>query len=80
MVCHTTANWRGRPLVSRQVLANLIGNTMTREGLRIKARLDESAYPKGIKVTDAELAALAIDREEFHGEWNYRLSPRNPHA
>ena len=80
MFCHITANWRGRPLISRQVVVNLIGSTTTREGLRIKAGIDENTYAKGIKVTDEELATLAIVRDEFHGEWNYRLSPRNQHA
>lgn len=77
MFCHITANWRGRPLISRQVVVNLIGSTTTREGLHIKAGIDKNVYAKGIKVTDEELATLAIDRDEFHGEWNYRLSPRN---
>ena len=63
--------------ISRQVVVNLIGSTTTREGLRIKAGIDENTYAKGIKVTDEELATLAIERDEFHGEWNYRLSPRN---
>jgi transposase len=76
MFCHITANWRGRPLVSRQVVVNLIGNTTTREGLRIQAKLDENTYEKGVKVTDEELASLTIERDPFHGEWNYRLSPR----
>ena len=76
MFCHITANWRGRPLVSRQVVVNLIGNTRTREGLQIKAALDENTYTKGIKVSDEELASLAIERDEFHGEWNYRFLPR----
>ena len=80
MFCHITANWRGRPLVSRQVVVNLIGSTTTCEGLRIKAGIDENAYAKGIKVTDDELATLAIERDEFHGEWNYRLLPRNQHV
>jgi transposase len=77
MFCHITANWRGRPLISRQVVVNLIGSATTREGLHIKAGIDKNVYAKGIKVTDEELATLAIDRDEFHGEWNYRLSPRN---
>jgi hypothetical protein len=80
MFCHITANWRGRPLISRQVVVNLIGSTTTREGLRIQAGIDENAYAKGIKVTDEELATLAIERDEFHGEWNYRMSPRNPNV
>lgn len=79
MFCHITANWRGRPLVSRQVVVNLIGNTRTREGLQIKAALDENTYTKGIKVSDEELASLALERDEFHGEWNYRFLPREKH-
>lgn len=77
MFCHITANWRGRPLISREVVVNLIGSTTTREGLRIKATLDENIYAPGIKVSDEELAELAIERDEFHGEWNYRLKPRD---
>jgi len=77
MFCHITANWRGRPLLSRQVVVNLIGSTKTKNGLNIKAAIDENAYAKGIKVSDEELAALAIVRDIFHGEWNYRLLPRN---
>lgn len=77
MFCHITANWRGRPLVSRQVVVNLIGSTTTVTGLRIKAALDENAYASGIKVSDEELASLAIERDTFHGEWNYRLMHRD---
>jgi len=77
MFCHITANWRGRPLISREVVVKLIGATTTREGLRIKARLDENSYPKGLKVSDEEFATLAIERDEFHGEWNDRLMPRD---
>jgi hypothetical protein len=78
MFCHITANWRGRTLVSRQVVVNLIGSTTTHEGLRINAALDEKIYMPGIKISDEELAMLAIERDEFHGEWNYRLMPRSP--
>ena len=76
MFCHITNNWRGRPLLTRQVVVNLIGSVTTAEGLRVKAELDESIYEAGIKVTDAELAAMAIERDEFHGEWNYRIKPQ----
>ena len=76
MFCHITNNWRGRPLLTRQVVVNLIGSVTTAEGLRVKAELDESIYEAGIKVTDAELAAMAIERDEFHGEWNYRIKPK----
>jgi transposase len=77
MFCHITANWRGRPLLSRQVVVNLIGDTTTRTGPRIKANIDENTYAKGIKVTDEELATLNIVRDAFHGEWNYQLLSRN---
>jgi len=75
MFCHITENWRGKPLVSRAVVVNLIGNTKTRSGLHIKAELDENHYPIGIKVTDEQLAAVRITRDEFHGEWNYTIQP-----
>jgi len=67
------------PLLSREVIVNLIGNTTTAGGLRIQAQLDDGNYPAGIKISDQELAELAIERDEFHGEWNYRLKPRGPH-
>lgn len=75
MFCHITQNWRGRPLVSREVVVNLIGNTTTASGLRIQAQLDDRDYPAGIKVSDQELEAVLIERDEFHGEWNYRIKP-----
>lgn len=77
LFCHITQNWRGRPLVSREVVVNLIGNTTTTKGLRIQAQLDDRDYPAGVKVSAQELAVLALERDEFHGEWNYRLKPRN---
>jgi hypothetical protein len=77
MFCHITQNWRGRPLVSREVVVNLIGDTTTAEGLRIQAQLDDNTYPAGLKVSDQELTELAIERDAFHGEWNYRLKPRS---
>lgn len=76
MFCHITENWRGKPLVSRAVIVNLIGNTKTRTGLTIKAALDENRYPTGIKVSDEDLAAVRIKREKFHGDWNYTILPR----
>jgi hypothetical protein len=79
MFCHITVHWRGRPLISRQVVVNLIGSTTTLEGLRIQAALDEKTYTPGIKISDEELATLAIERDEFYGEWNYRLMPRHLH-
>lgn len=77
MFCHITQNWRGRPLLSREVVVNLIGQTTTAKGLRIHAELDETDYPAGVKVSDEMLAQLALERDDFHGEWNYRLKPRS---
>jgi len=77
MFCHITNNWRGRPLVSREVVVNLIGSTTTDQGLHIRSQLDENIYQAGLKVSDQELAELALERDEFHGEWNYRLRPRD---
>ncbi len=75
MFCHITNNWRGRPLLSRQVVVNLIGSVTTQTGLSVRAALDENSYEAGIKVTAAELAQVNLTRDDFHGEWNYRVSP-----
>jgi transposase len=75
MFCHITANWRGKPLESLEVVVSLIGDTNTSAGLRIQAALDAGQYPKGIKVSDAEMKKLQIDRAHFHGEWNYTILP-----
>jgi len=76
MLCQITANWRGRPLTSREVVVQLIGSTTTPADLRVTAALDENPYATGVKVTDDQLATLTIERDAFHGEWNYRLLPR----
>ena len=76
MFCHITENWRGRPLRSLEVIVNLIGSTRTEAGLRIEAALDTNNYPKGIEVSDEEMAELRIKPDEFHGDWNYTISPR----
>jgi len=76
MFCHITKNWRGRPLVSRAVVVNLIANTTTEAGLAIQAALDLHAYKTGVKVSDEELAQVKLTKERFHGEWNYTISPR----
>ena len=76
MFSHITQNWRGRPLVSHETIVNLIANTTTRKGLKISAGLDAGDYPLGVTVTDAEMAALRLLRDEFHGDWNYSLNPR----
>jgi transposase len=75
MFCHITENWRGQPLLSRAVIVNLIGNTTTRQGLRIHAELDEASYETGIKVSDDIIASLNIKKNRFHGDWNYTISP-----
>jgi hypothetical protein len=71
-----TKNWRGRPLVSRQAIVNLIARTTTRTGLVVKAAIDTTRYEKGIKVSDDELATVLLIPHRFHGEWNYSISPR----
>lgn len=76
MFCHITANWRGKPLTSHEVIVNLIGNTKTKTGLTIQAELDTGSYPTGIQVSDEDLAQVCMEKAEFHGEWNYRISPR----
>ena len=68
-------NWRGKPLVSYEVIVNLIAATTTTTGLRVHSQLDTQSYPKGVKVSDAELAQVNIERDDFHGEWNYIISP-----
>lgn len=70
-----TQNWRGKPLVSHEVIVNLIAATSTKSGLQVHAELDTAEYPKGKKVTDAELAKVKIQRHEFHGDWNYTILP-----
>jgi hypothetical protein len=76
LFCFITNNWRGRPLLSHQVIVNLIANTRTDKGLTVRAALDESKYETGIKVTDEQMAALAINPAKFHGDWNYTIKPR----
>ena len=71
-------NWRGQPLTSHEVIVNLIAGTTTRTGLTVTAGLDDTIYPKGIKITDREMADLEtqhLTRHDFHGDWNYTLSP-----
>jgi hypothetical protein len=75
MFCHITQNWRGRPLVSHEVVIHLIAATSTQHGLTIQAELDSGVYPIGTKVSDDELAAVHLERADFHGDWNYRILP-----
>ena len=71
---HITMNWRGRPLVSHDVVVNLIGATKTASGMRVKARLDKRKYPTGVRVPDEEMKALKLKPHKFHGDWNYTLA------
>jgi hypothetical protein len=71
-----TQDWRGRPLVSHEVIVELIGATTTRTGLKVRSGLDTSTYPSGVRVSDADMETLHLQRDSFHGEWNYTLIPR----
>jgi hypothetical protein len=70
-----TMNWRGRPLTSHEVVVELIAAATTRTGLKVRAERDDAYYPTGIKITDAELAAVPLTAHEFHPEWNYTIGP-----
>jgi transposase len=70
-----TQNWRGRPLISYQTIVQLIAATTTETGLKVQCEIDANTYPKGIKVDDDKMAALSIRRHDFHGEWNYTITP-----
>ncbi len=76
MFCHISQNWRGKPLVSRSAIVELIGHTRTRAGLQVRSALDTNAYPDGVKVSDEELATVRLRRDKFHGDWNYTILPR----
>jgi hypothetical protein len=71
-----TINWRGKPLRSYRTIIQLIAATTTKAGLKVRAELDESKYPKGVKVSDAQLAAVNLSRHSFHGDWNYTIAPQ----
>ena len=72
-----TKNWRSKPLVSHEVIVNLIAATTTKTGLRVQSQLDTGKYPKGIKVSKAEFATIQLRPDTFHGEWNYFIAPRS---
>jgi hypothetical protein len=71
-----TMNWRGRPLVSHEVIVQLIANTKTRSGLKVRSEIDANSYPKGLVISDAEFAKIKLELDPFHGEWNYSLRPK----
>ena len=74
-----TINWRGKPLRSYRTIVQLIAATTTENGLKVRAELDENKYPKGIKVSDLQMAAVNLTRHPFHGDWNYTVSPKRNH-
>jgi Rhodopirellula transposase DDE domain len=76
LFCHITQTWRGKPLISRQTVVQLIASTTTKTGLTVRCELDTGTYPKGIKVSNEEMATLNIKGDTFHPEWNYTISPR----
>lgn len=76
MFSHISLNWRGQPLTSLAVIVNLIAHTTTRQGLYIEAALDTNPYPTGMVVSDQELATVSLKRADFHGDWNYTITPR----
>ena len=73
LFAHISMNWRGRPLVSHEVIVDLIGATTTRTGLKVQAARDRGRYPTGVKISDAELAAVPLTGHAWHGEWNYTI-------
>lgn len=75
MFSFITQNWRGKPLINHATIVNLIGSTKTKEGLKICCELDTKTYPKGIKVSDAELEKVKLKKHKFHGDWNYTIYP-----
>ena len=75
LFCHVTRNWRGKPLVTHEVVVNLIGSTTTESGLKVHAKLDASHYEKGRKVSDEDFAQVNLHPHPFHGEWNYTIRP-----
>ncbi len=70
-------NWRGQPLISHQVIIDLIAATTTTTGLTVKSKLDTNLYQQGLKISDRQMAELQLRREKFHGDWNYKLLPRS---
>ena len=70
-------NWRARPLTNIQLVVDLIASTKTSKGLKVKSKLDSVVYGKGIKISDEELGKVNIIKDDFHGEWNYIINPKN---
>jgi hypothetical protein len=77
LFCHITQNWRGKPLRTFETIVELIGNTRTAAGLRVKAKIDTRSYITGLKIKKTEIRKLALRPHTFRGEWNYELQPRD---
>ena len=75
MFSYITKNWRAKPLESLEVIVNLIANTTTQKGLKVKAKVDEKQYEKGIKVEEEELKKIKLTTKDFRGDWNYKIAP-----
>ena len=73
---YITQNWRGKPLLTHATIVNLISNTSTKAGLKVRCVLDRKNYPPKIEVTDEQMASIRITRDDFHGEWNYMIRPQ----
>ena len=77
MFSFISSNWRGKPLVSHQAIVQLIAATTTQAGLKVGCDIDPARYRTGIKVSDREMNSLNLHRHDFHGDWNYTISPRS---
>ena len=75
MFSFISKNWRGKPLMTLAIVVSLIASTTTREGLVVQSGIDTNEYAKGIKVTDEEIRGFSLSRDEWHGDWNYVISP-----
>jgi hypothetical protein len=78
MFCFITKNWRGRPLTGREVVVNLISNTTTSKGLGAFTKVDDKKYQNGFRVPDEEFKSIALEKDDFHGEWNYKIKLKKP--
>ena len=78
MFSFISMNWRGRPLTDIRTIVELIASTKTKTGLTLQCAYDPNWYPTGVKITDQQLAAVPLTPHQWHGEWNYTISPRHP--
>lgn len=77
MFCEISQNWRARPLTDLQTIVELIGNTTTRTGLKIKTKVDSKIYQKGRKISNEQFKTINLKMMDFHPEWNYTISPNS---